>query len=472
MNKASLTETLCEALRPFEGLFDAFERAGFQLYAVGGCVRDWCLGKSPKDVDFTTDATPAETTEVLSQNGMKVIPVGEAFGTIATLIQRKSYEITSFRVRESYTKGSRHPVVRYGKELLQDLERRDLTINAMACDRRGKLIDPFDGMGDLERGVLRVPHSSYERSIEIFSDDPLRILRLARFLARLNFNVAPEATRAAQTSAGTVLDVSHERWFAELDGLLRAPYVPAAIRWLNDTGVLGLLLPEIAALKNVCSFKTNLSADALMLAQSEFQINDRSLLDDACQLVTESVKRGVSPWAALFAWCGFVSTQKGAWGCHVSQLVAESLLLRLKVSNALREQTLRLMTRLPEGEPTRRQTRELAQLLLEDLPQWLEFQRAKQLLLSDEVRQAEGERLDRWCEAFAPYLADPQSALIHWPSELSRTLTQSLGLKGKTLGLCLKFCAEAVLDDELSDHDDIETIVQWARNHFDPDANL
>lgn len=465
MNLEAIHATLNEALSPFQGLFDVFEKAGFQLYAVGGCVRDWCLGKKPKDVDFTTDATPAETTAVLLKNGMKVIPVGEAFGTIATLIERKSYEITSFRVKESYTKGSRHPVVRYGKSLSQDLERRDLTINAMAANRHGELIDPFDGTGDLEKGILCVPRSTFERSIEIFSDDPLRILRLARFLARLNFSVAPEATRAAQTSAGTVLEVSRERWFAELDGLLRAHYVSAGIDWLRETGVLGLLFPELAMLQNIAKRPISLSGDII-------DSHETNLLEETCELVVASVQQGASPWAAFFALTGFGFTNNAAWGANVSSLVADSLLSRLKVSNALREQTLHQLEPLPQGAPTRRKVRELAQLLLADLPMWLNFQSAKLRLLPQSTRSAEEARLSDWKTALAPYLADPQSAPIRWPSELSKTLSQQLGLKGKTLGLCLKYCAEAVLDDELSDHDSVEQIVLWAKNHFDPDESL
>ncbi len=465
MQRETLTETLAGALKVFGALFDAFESSGFQLYAVGGCVRDWCLGRTPKDVDFTTDATPQQTSEVLSAHGMKVIPVGEAFGTIATLIGKQSYEITSFRVKESYTKGSRHPVVRYGKSLAQDLERRDLTINAMAVDRHGQLMDPFDGLGDLERGELRVPRSTYERSIEIFSDDPLRILRLARFLARLNFSVANEATRAAQFSAGTVLDVSHERWFAELDGLLRASYVSAGLKWLVETGVLGLLLPEIAVMLGSARTITSLSGD--MGASSGASAN---LLDQTAELVMEASKRHTNVWSAFLCRTGFVHTTNGVWAEQVSQSLADSILTRLKVSNAFREQTLRLMRPLPAGAPTKRDVREIAQCLQADLPDWFALLEAKCACLPDDVRASESVRLEAWRIAMAPYLADPASALIHWPANLSQCLTKELGLKGKTLGLCLKYCSEAVLDNEISDHDDIETIVAWARAHFEPDA--
>ena len=176
---------------------------GHLAYLVGGCVRDWVLGRVPKDIDFTTDALPSETKAILAANQYPVIPVGEVFGTIATNIDKKTYEITTFRVKESYTRGSRHPVVCYGRDLALDLERRDLTINAMAASISGEIVDPFDGLGDLERRVLRVPRSSYERSVDIFSDDPLRILRLARFKARLGFDVDIDAQRAARDMAAS-----------------------------------------------------------------------------------------------------------------------------------------------------------------------------------------------------------------------------------------------------------------------------
>ncbi len=454
---------LCEAVAPFAELFEIFEQAGFQLYAVGGCVRDWCLGKSPKDIDFTTDATPPETSQILASHGMKIIPVGEAFGTIATLIGRESYEITSFRVKESYTKGSRHPRVCYGHELSQDLERRDLTINAMAVDRHGNLVDPFDGAGDLERGILRVPRSSLERSIEIFSDDPLRILRLARFLARLNFCVAPEATEAAKKSAGTVLEVSHERWFTELNGLLKAPFVTRAIAWMSDIGVLGLLLPEIASLAFVTKDVISLSGDTRTTATG------KTLLEQTTTLVERSASHDASPWAAFLALTGCMFAEDGKSASLVSELVATSILTRLKVSNAFRDQVLHLILPLPAGMPTKRSARELAQTLQLDLPLWLKVLETRTDLLPDDTRSAECERLETWKTALTPWLKDPKSALIEWPKDLSKALSQELGIKGKSLGLCLKFCAEGVLNDEISEHDDLQTIIQWAKAHFVPE---
>ena len=456
----TLQPRLQAVVAPFSELFERFEKAGFQLYAVGGCVRDWCLGKTPKDIDFTTDATPSETSKLLASHGMKVIPVGEAFGTIATLIGRESYEITSFRVKESYTKGSRHPRVCYGHDLSQDLERRDLTINAMAVDRHGNLVDPFDGAGDLERGILRVPRSSLERTIEIFSDDPLRILRLARFLARLNFTVASEATQAARHSAGTILEVSHERWFAELNGLLHAPYVSRAITWLSETGVLGLLLPEVEALKLISKEVTSLSGD------NRPTKTGKSLLEHTTALIEKSADHEASPWAAFLMLTGCLFAEDGTSAARVSELVATSILARLKVSNAFRDQVLHLIRPLPTGLPTKRCARELAQMLLLDLPLWLKVLETRAELLPDDTRSEECERLRAWKVSLAPWLADPKSALIEWPKDLSRTLAQELNLKGKSLGLCLKFCAEGVLNDEISEHDDLQTIIQWAKAHF------
>lgn len=463
MTPENLKNRLAGAVAPFAELFDCFEHAGFQLYAVGGCVRDWCHGQTPKDIDFTTDATPPETSQILAAHGMKVIPIGEAFGTIATLIGQKSYEITSFRVKESYTRGSRHPRVRYGTDLIQDLERRDLTINAMAVSRDGTLIDPFDGAGDLARGLLRVPRSSLERSAEIFRDDPLRILRLARFLARLDFSVAPEATAAAKLCAASVLEVSHERWFAELDGILHAPHVTRAIAWLSETGVLGLLLPEIASLDLVSKSILTLSGD------NRTMTDGTSLLAQTTSLVEACHASGSSPWAAFLAYAGCMFTEDGNAATRVSQLLVTSILMRLKVSNAFRDTTLRLVRPLPCGQPTKRAARELAQTFLLDLPAWLKMLETRASLLPEETRAAEIERLHAWLDALSPWLDNPQAACITWPKDFSKTLAKELGLQGKSLGLCLKFCADAVLDEDLSEHDDIAKIVLWAKKHFVPD---
>lgn len=462
---ACVQATIAEALKPFAPLFDAFHQAGFQLYAVGGCVRDWVLGQSPKDIDFTTDAVPEQTKQVLAAHHYRVIPVGELFGTIATVIGRKNYEITTFRVKESYTRGSRHPIVCYGRELERDLERRDLTINAMAADQNGNLIDPFDGLGDLKRRLLRVPKSSYAQSVEIFGDDPLRILRLARFKARLQFNADDDATKAAKDMAGAILSVSHERWFSEIDGILRATAPQDGILWLHEVGVWPLLFPEMLSLFQCHCTLHSLSSGMVETQGEDLMTQTLGLLQATAKLL-QTAEETPMLWAALCHALGTPTSRKVEWAQKVTSMLAQQIMQRLKVSNAHAETVVKLLTPLPDGDPTYRKARELAISLQTQLDMWLRFQTAKLAILSPQARQSEAERLDLWRTAITPWLNNPESAEVQLPRNLSQALTQELGVRGKTLGLCIAMAREAVLDTYIDETAPIESFVAWVKDHF------
>jgi poly(A) polymerase len=227
-----------------------FASHGHELALVGGPVRDVFLGRSPGDLDLTTDATPARVLEIINDWADQVWMVGIEFGTVGMRKGSEIFEITTYR-SEQYTGRSRKPDVEYGKSLTEDLSRRDFTVNAMAARLPGnELVDPFGGMADLRSKVLRTPGPP-EVS---FGDDPLRILRAARFTAQLGFTVAPEA-RAAMTELAPRLQppkVSAERISAELSKLLLSP-LPGGprrgIALLVDTGVADQVLPEVPKLR-------------------------------------------------------------------------------------------------------------------------------------------------------------------------------------------------------------------------------
>jgi poly(A) polymerase len=227
-----------------------FASHGHELALVGGPVRDVFLGRSPGDLDLTTDAPPARVLEIVNDWADQFWTVGIEFGTVGMRKGREIFEITTYR-SEQYTGRSRKPDVEYGKSLTDDLSRRDFTVNAMAARLPGyELVDPFGGMADLRSKVLRTPGPP-EVS---FGDDPLRILRAARFTAQLGFTVAPEA-RAAMTELAPRLEppkVSAERISAELSKLLLSP-LPGGprrgIALLVDTGVADQVLPEVPKLR-------------------------------------------------------------------------------------------------------------------------------------------------------------------------------------------------------------------------------
>jgi poly(A) polymerase len=242
-----MTVSLPELTSQYDALFDAWERAGHELYVVGGCVRDVVMGLDQVgDVDLATDATPEETSEILSEHGWKVIPIGARFGTIATLFHGEQVEITTYRVAEEYEPTSRKPTVVFGSRLEDDLSRRDLSINAMAAGRGGRIVDPFNGHQAIKDQILEVPGGGLGHTESILRDDPLRLLRIARFAGRLGFSPTNETTAAARKTASELENISHERWKMELDKLLVAKYVAAGLHWLNEVRALEVILPDAA----------------------------------------------------------------------------------------------------------------------------------------------------------------------------------------------------------------------------------
>ncbi|WP_026924444.1 CCA tRNA nucleotidyltransferase [Glycomyces arizonensis] len=222
-----------------------FADAGFELHLVGGSVRDAVLRRPTNDLDFTTDARPEDTERLLRRACSAVWTTGAAFGTIGGRFHGHQVEVTTFRA-DAYDRVSRNPIVRYGDNLVDDLERRDFTVNAMAVSVPGHdFCDPFGGIGDLARRTLRTP-ASPESS---FADDPLRMLRAARFAAQLDFAIDP-GTRSAMTDMAAELGrITAERIRDEFVKLLSAPDPVVGLRALVDTGLADHFLPELPALR-------------------------------------------------------------------------------------------------------------------------------------------------------------------------------------------------------------------------------
>ena len=226
-----------------------FAGASHDLALVGGPVRDAFLGRRSADLDFTTDARPDVTARLLRAWGDAYWEIGREFGTIGA---RRTVggadvvvEVTTYRA-ESYDASSRKPEVSYGDDLVGDLSRRDFTVNAMALRLPSlDFVDPHDGLADLAAGVLRTPGTP-EQS---FSDDPLRMMRAARFAAQLSMRVAPEVVAAMTAMAERIAIVSAERVRTELEKLLVAADPVAGLRLLVDTGLAERVLPELPALQ-------------------------------------------------------------------------------------------------------------------------------------------------------------------------------------------------------------------------------
>jgi poly(A) polymerase len=222
-----------------------FADAGHTLALVGGPVRDLVLQRQSNDLDFTTSARPEAIETVLRGWADAMWDMGRDFGTIGARLGDTEVEITTYRA-DSYSAASRKPEVAFGDDLQADLLRRDFTVNAMAIALPdGDFVDPFGGMRDLAAGVLRTPGTP-EAS---FADDPLRMLRAARFVAQLGFSVAPEVVVAMQEMRERITIVSAERVRDELVKLVCAPAPRLGLVLLVETGLADIVLPELPALR-------------------------------------------------------------------------------------------------------------------------------------------------------------------------------------------------------------------------------
>ncbi|MEJ0014269.1 MAG: CCA tRNA nucleotidyltransferase [Actinomycetota bacterium] len=224
-----------------------FKSAGFTLALVGGSVRDAILGRLSSDLDFTTNARPAETSEILSKWGDAIWEVGAVFGTIVAKRSDVTVEVTTYR-SENYDRDSRKPEVNFGNSIEGDLSRRDFTVNAMALELTGDaplFIDLFDGAADLARKVLRTPGSARTS----FSDDPLRMMRAARFISQLDFSVDPEIITAITEMSERLSIISSERIRDEFTKTLMSDNPRLGLRLLVDTGLASIFLPELPKLK-------------------------------------------------------------------------------------------------------------------------------------------------------------------------------------------------------------------------------
>lgn len=222
-----------------------FKDAGFSLALVGGSVRDALLGRLGNDLDFTTDARPEDVLKIVRPWADSVWEVGIAFGTVGAHKSGYQIEVTTYR-SEAYDRTSRKPEVSYGDSIEDDLVRRDFTVNAMAVALPEKdFIDPHGGLQDLAERALRTPGTP-EAS---FSDDPLRMLRAARFAAQLDFEVAPEVVTAMTEMAGRIEIVSAERVREELNKLLLSSHPRKGLSLLVETGLAQQVLPELPALR-------------------------------------------------------------------------------------------------------------------------------------------------------------------------------------------------------------------------------
>jgi len=228
---------LDKAMRVLEKL----AQADYEAYLVGGCVRDLLLNKVPKDFDITTNALPEMIEEIFS--GYRILKTGIKHGTITVIFEDEPFEITTYRTDGIYSDHRRPDQVAFSASIQEDLARRDFTINAMAYNAVGGLVDPYNGKQDLEEGILRCVGAAALR----FEEDALRLLRLLRFASELGFKVEEKTENAVYEKKALLEKVSKERVREECSKLLCGKHAgQVLVKWIE---VLGVILPELLPMK-------------------------------------------------------------------------------------------------------------------------------------------------------------------------------------------------------------------------------
>ncbi len=435
-----LPDTVLTVLRRLNG-------AGFAAYAVGGCVRDTLLGKTPVDWDLTTAARPEQVMALFPGHS---IPTGLQHGTVTVRSHGQSFEVTTFRADGVYS-DHRHPdEVTFSTELSEDLQRRDFTVNAMAMDAAGEITDLFGGRGDLRNGVIRAVGDPDRR----FGEDALRILRGLRFAAVLGFAVEENTAAAIRAKAHTLQNIAAERITAEMTKLLCGP---DACRVLLDfPDVIGVFLPEV------------------LPAVGFDQRNVHHIYDvwgHTAHAVGAAVSDPVVRWTMLFHDLGkpncFTVDETGTGHFYghgkVSLAIAREAMSRLKFSNEHRDAIAALVDWHDRVIPVtpKAMRRCLNALGQEGTARLIAVKRADNLAQSPAYRDRQ-KQLDEAEEIVAELLARDACFSLKQLAVNGADM-MALGLHGPAVGRMLRALLEQVLSEQLPN--DRDALLQWAKEN-------
>ena len=412
------------------------ESAGFAAYAVGGCVRDACLGLQPHDYDLCTSAKPAQIKAIFAD--LPLVTAGEKHGTIGVVVEGNVVEITTFRTEGGYT-DSRHPTwVEFVEDITGDLARRDLTVNAMAYSPTRGFADPFGGREDLKNGILRAVGDPGTR----FTEDALRILRAVRFSVR--YGLRPEAeTEAAMLRLAPLMEhLARERVFDELCKLLPAVTAEDLLRWAP---ILCQVMPELTPCIG-------------------FDQQNYHHLYDVFTHTAKAVETapGELPlrWAALLHDIGkpgcFTLDEKGVGHFYghekVSAEMASAILRRLKAPTALRQRVVFLIEKhMAPLEPDKKYLRRrLSRWGMDAVRQLLALQRADRIATGTDVDDPRFARI----EAILAQIEAENACLTLKDLAIGGRELMALGYSGPAIGQTLNRLLELVIDEQVENEKD------------------
>ena len=416
-----------------ETILHILENAGYEAYVVGGCVRDSILGRKPDDWDITTSAKPEQVKELFH----RTVDTGLQHGTVTVLMEKEGYEVTTYRVDGEYEDG-RHPKeVTFTASLEEDLKRRDFTINAMAYNPSGGLVDLFGGLEDIDRKIIRCVGDPLER----FTEDALRIMRAVRFSAQLGFSIEEETRKALKVLAPNLKHVSAERIQVELVKLLMSPH-PDYLRTAYEAGITAEFLPEFDACMETsqntphhCYTVGEHILHSLCHVRADRVLRITMLLHDIGKPV---VRKTDENGRDHFKTHG-----------NTGEKMAGQILRRLKFDN----DTIRKVTRLvkwhddrPEG--TLKSVRRAVNRIGEDLfPLYLEVQQADMLAQSLYRRGEKQARLDSVRDAYRQIIEEKQCVSLKTLAVTGRDLIENGYRPGREIGEKLEKLLNLVLED-------------------------
>lgn len=413
-------------------IIDVLQAHGYEGFAVGGCVRDSVLNRTPDDWDITTSATPYQVKELFS----KTVDTGLQHGTVTVMVHGVGYEVTTYRIDGEY-EDCRHPKeVQFTSNLTEDLKRRDFTINAMAYSKDRGLIDEFGGMNDLQRKIIRCVGDPWQR----FGEDALRILRAVRFAAQLGFEIEENTKKAIVELAPTLSKISAERIQTETVKLLMSDR-PEMWRSVYDLGITRIIMPEFDAImetpQNTPHHMYNVgehTLKALSLTEKDRILRLTMLLHDIAKPVMKTTDENGRDHFKRHA--------------AVGEEMSKKILRRLKFDNDTIEKVSRLIRYhddRPEGQ-MRAVRRAMNRIGEELFPLYLEVQKADMLAQSEYCRDEKIKRQADVRECYEEILSAQQCISMKTLAVTGRDLIQAGYKPGPELGEILNRLLEHVLD--------------------------
>lgn len=415
-------------------IINTIMEAGYEAYAVGGCIRDFILGRTPDDWDITTSAKPDQVKALFP----RTIDTGIQHGTVTVMLDKEGFEVTTYRIDGEYEDG-RHPKeVTFTANLVEDLKRRDFTINAMAYNDKAGLVDVFEGMRDIEKKVIRCVGDPMQR----FTEDALRLMRAVRFSAQLGYEIEEKTLDAMRELSPNLVHISAERIQSELIKLVVSPH-PEKLRIAYETGITKIILPEF---------------DACMETEQNNPHHCYSVGEHTLRAMQEIRADKVLRLAMLFHDIGKPGTltvdEEGIVHFHghpaLSEKLTRDILKRLKFDN----DTIYMTTNLVryhdyDVEPGPKYVRRAIMKAGEDVfPLLFDVKVADIKAQSNYMRKEKVERLEAVRQVYEEVVAQKQCVSLKTLAVTGKDLMREMGMQpGPEIGLILKKLLDLVIED-------------------------